>query len=316
MLRDLVTSKDGEIAVYTFTNRALPGILGDPDVKFPVPGCPESSAISHDRMLAAYVTPTTLRCINRQGEVLWHYQFADRPKGYMGYIAQPEFSFDGRVLWFYKPDCGIRGGNHTDKLLAINASTGSVISQVDLGSTGHGARFLARPNNPFVLLDVGEGQDGSPLYMFYLDDAESIQLSRCHWCEGNRLLDMSPDGARCKSIDEIHNRAILHSLPDGQILGTTELEEFDQEACYVDAYPGGYLDANLAVINVRGESEYSDDIEEWNRLFLIDVHTMKVIRPIGPRTLDAEDWFLPGNGLFVNAGRIEEIPTTATKSEV
>ncbi|KLJ06926.1 hypothetical protein EMPG_17579 [Blastomyces silverae] len=285
MLRDLVTSKDGEIAVYTFTNRSLPGVLGDPDIKFPVPDRPESSAISHDRMLAAYVTPTTLRCINRRGEVLWHYQFADRPEGYMGYVAEPEFSLDGRVLWLYRPDCGIWGGNHTDKLLAINASTGAVISQVDLRSTGHGARFLAHPNNPFVLLDVGEGQDGSPLYMFYLDEAESIQLARCHWCEGHRLLDLSLDGARCVSVDEMHNRAVLHSLPDGQTLGAIGVDEFDQDACYIEAYPGGYLDANLAIINVRGESEGSGESgidEEWNQLVLIDAHTMKVIRPIGP----------------------------------
>ncbi|KAL2361628.1 hypothetical protein RJZ56_005486 [Blastomyces dermatitidis] len=178
MLRDLVSSKDGEISVYTFTNRSLPGVLGDPDIQLRVSGRPESSATSHDRMLAAYVTPSTLRCINRRGEVMWHYQFANGPEGYMRYIAEAEFSFDGRVLWLYKPDCGILGGggNHTDKLLAINASIGSVISQVDLGSTGHGARFVAHPNNPFVLLDVGEVQDGSPLYMFYLDEAESIQL--------------------------------------------------------------------------------------------------------------------------------------------
>ncbi|KAL2378902.1 hypothetical protein RJZ90_005664 [Blastomyces dermatitidis] len=136
MLRDLVSSKDGEISVYTFTNRSLPGVLGDPDIQLRVSGRPESSATSHDRMLAAYVTPSTLRCINRRGEVMWHYQFANGPEGYMR----------------------------------------SVISQVDLGSTGHGARFVAHPNNPFVLLDVGEVQDGSPLYMFYLDEAESIQL--------------------------------------------------------------------------------------------------------------------------------------------
>ncbi|OAT03019.1 uncharacterized protein BDCG_17890 [Blastomyces dermatitidis ER-3] len=159
MLRDLVSSKDGEISVYTFTNRSLPGVLGDPDIQLRVSGRPESSATSHDRMLAAYVTPSTLRCINRRGEQKRNSLLTGGCYGSINRTAE---------FW--------GGGNHTDKLLAINASIGSVISQVDLGSTGHGARFVAHPNNPFVLLDVGEVQDGSPLYMFYLDEAESIQL--------------------------------------------------------------------------------------------------------------------------------------------
>ncbi|EER39773.1 conserved hypothetical protein [Histoplasma capsulatum H143] len=304
MLRDMITSKPCEIAVYTFTSRS-PGVLGNPDINFPVSDRPESSAISYDRMIAAYSTPTTLRCINRRGEVLWSYQFTDRTKGYMCYITQPEFSFDGRVVWLYRPDCGIWGEDCTDKLLAINAATGSIISQVDLGSTGHCARFLAHPNNQFMLLDVGEGQDGSPLFMFYLDEADSVQLTRCDWCVGYRLLDISLDGTRCVSVDEMQNRVILHSLPSGQTLGTIEVDEFGQDASYIETYPGGYCDDNSVIINVRGESEGSD----WNQRFLLDAHAMKVIRPIGPQTEDAESLFLPGNGMFVNSWSIEEIPT-------
>ncbi|EQL30519.1 hypothetical protein RJZ56_005485 [Blastomyces dermatitidis] len=91
----------------------------------------------------------------------------------------------------------------------------------------------------------------------------------------------------------MHNRAVLHSLRDGQTLGAIGVDEFDQDACYIETNLGGYLDANLAIINVRGESEGSGESsvdEEWNQLVLVDLHSMKAIRPIGPRTLDAEDW--------------------------
>lgn len=102
----------------------------------------------------------------------------------------------------------------------------------------------------------------------------------------------------------MQNRAILHSLSSGQTLGTVEVDEFGQDASYIEMYPGGYCDGNSVIINVRGESEGSD----WNQRFLLAAHAMKVIRPIGPRTEDAESLFLPGNGMFVNPWSIEEIP--------
>ncbi|PGH10708.1 hypothetical protein AJ79_05299 [Helicocarpus griseus UAMH5409] len=253
--RPVLTLTKDQIAAHTFPNKPPPGPLDAPDIVFPVLERPESAAISPDGKLAAYATRTTLRCINQAGKVLWQYQFTDKTKGYMNYVAEAQFSLDGKVVWFYRPDCGLFGDSLTDQLLALNADTGSIISQVDLGSTGHGAQFHAHSNNKVLLLDVGEGQDGSPLFAFYLDDDNSIVLSRCDWCQ-DRLIDTFPDGNSVWLWMRQMRVLCFTPSPMGGILGKISLGEFGEEdALNFHPWPGGYLDGNFAMVNVYGECE-------------------------------------------------------------
>jgi hypothetical protein len=95
------------------------------------------------------------------------------------------------VVWVYRPDA-MAGRDRFDQWVALDVGSGAVIAQADLGTVGHGGRHLLHPASGQVLLDVGEGQDGSVVFRAS-QAGDRMDLFRFPW-DDRCLIDLSPDG--------------------------------------------------------------------------------------------------------------------------
>ncbi|MET8146851.1 hypothetical protein ACIBSW_14285 [Actinoplanes sp. NPDC049668] len=290
----------GLVQAYDFSTDAAMASDVAPAVAFPVAGAanlkPDSCAVAPDLSRAVYATPNRVNCIDRDGATLWQLDFprasSERPNAY----NRCDFSLDGAVVWVYRPDAMARNNAGTDKWLAVDADTGHLLAQADLGAVGHGGEHLAHPDGVHMLLDVGEGQDGTRVYRGRLD-GNRIELFEFEW-DNRVLVSMTSDGRHLMTVDHDNADAAFHTYPDGAVVARVSIEALGHEP--LDAfieYAGGYVDDATAVVTVAGETE---DEEEWFERYLVDPHTGEVGRRLDAPSAHQHDFEPLGDGSWLS----------------
>ncbi|MCX5395432.1 hypothetical protein [Streptomyces sp. NBC_00102] len=137
---------------------------------------------------------------------------------------------------------------------------------------GHGGHHFAHRASGEILLDVGEGQDGSAVHRASLSDGR-MDLFRYPW-DDRCLLDLSPDGRHFMTVDHSQGDMAVHTYPDGEVAFTLSVDSFgyDPELVFVE-WGGGYLGPDTVLVTLGGETE---DEEEWFRHYRVDAHTGNV----------------------------------------
>ncbi|WP_141963795.1 hypothetical protein [Actinoallomurus bryophytorum] len=268
---------DGNVCVYDPSGDAQ-GVL-DPVVVFPVR--PGDEVLGHtgsaDLSRAVYTTTDAVACVTDGGTELWRYDLEPRSTTKHGHSPSCRFSADGALVWVYRPDA-MAGRGGVDKWVVLDAEKGTVVAQTDLGTVGHGAIHFRHPDGVHMLLDVGEGQDGSNLFRGALDGGD-LNLFTYPW--GDRaLIDLAADGEQFMTIDDDQSDVAFHTYPDGEEFLRLPLEAFGYETeewseAYVE-WSSGYLDSETAIVTIGGEDE---DGQEWWHHYRVGIRTGEV----GPR---------------------------------
>ncbi|UED84682.1 hypothetical protein [Streptomyces profundus] len=225
-------------------------------------------AVTADLRRVYYTTLDAAVRVTADGAEVWRSEFAPRSRERYGHRPGCALSLDERVLWIYRPDA-IAGRDRPDQWVALDADTGGVLAQADLGTVGHGGEQLPHPAGESMLLDVGEGQDGSAIYRASLVDGR-LDLVRYPWHD-RILIDLSPDGRRFMTVDHQQTDLAVHTYPDGEVTSSLAVDAFghDPGEVFVDWY-GGFLNQDTVIAALTGETE---DEEEWFCLYRVDART-------------------------------------------
>jgi hypothetical protein len=268
---------NGRVCVYDPAGSAQ-GVL-DPVMTFPVQS--EEEVLGHtastDLSRAVYTTRNTVACVTDDGNELWRYDLEPLSTEEYGHSPSCEFSFDGALVWVYRPDA-MAGRGGVDKWVVLDATSGTVMAHADLGTVGHGASHFRHSDSVHMLLDVGEGQDGSTIFRGAIDGGV-LHLFTYPW--GDRaLIDLAPDGKQFMTVHHEQSDVTFHTYPDGEVSFQLSAEAFGYEINeWSDAHvewSSGYLDSETAIVTICGES---DDEQEWYHHYRVDTCTGE----IGPR---------------------------------
>ncbi|TDB99261.1 hypothetical protein [Actinomadura sp. 7K534] len=305
------------VAAYDLSLPFEVGAPLEPAALFPAEGEPAGHAAAPDLERAAYTTGGTLVCAGRDGAVAWRGDLGAAPEPYMNGRAACAFSRDGDVVWLYRPDLALRGPGHTDQWLAFDAATGRVLGQADLGSAGHGAHHFVHPDGEHVLLEVGEGQEGSRVYLARLDGT-GIEVTEFPWSAA--LYDLSPDGARMLTVREapgsLLDELVVRTFPGGRedVVVPAEALGYDEDEheTFFIGWTVGHLDAGTAIVSVHGEHVEPEDTEpedtepeeplDFHRNHLVDVRTGRVLGLMPPAFAEREDVTPLGDGSWLTTG--------------
>ncbi|MFF5210165.1 hypothetical protein [Streptosporangium sp. NPDC000396] len=228
-------------------------------------------AVSPELQRAVYTTLNAVVCVTNDGAEVWRSAFEPLSDQQYGHRPGCVVSLDGRVVWVYRPDA-MAGRDRPDQWVALDAGTGAVIAQADLETAGHAGRQLRHPAGEQILLDVGEGQDGSIIYRATLT-GDRLELTRYPWSD-RCLIGLAPDGSQFMTVHHEQADVAFHTYPDGKVTLELPVEAFgcDPDEAYVE-WSGGYLTAETAIVTVGGETE---DEEEWFRHYRVNLRSGQV----------------------------------------
>ncbi|MEV6816486.1 hypothetical protein [Micromonospora sp. NPDC051296] len=274
MSRVITRFSAGLVQAYDFSTGPVAASDVVPTVVFPVGAAalePDSCAVAPDLSRALYATMNRVACIDRDGATLWQLGFEPASSAQPNAYTCCGFSLDGKVVWIYRPDAMARNAG-TDTWLAVDAGTGRILARTDLGSVGHSGVQVAHPDGDHMLLDVGEGQDGTRVYRGRLV-GDRIDLFEYPW--SNRILvSVAPDGRHLMTVDHEYADAAFHTYPDGAVVAQIPIEALGHEPFDAFVEPsGGYVDDSTAVVTVAGETE---DEQEWFERYLVDPRTGEI----------------------------------------
>lgn len=201
------------------------------------------------------------------------------------------------MVWVYRPDA-MAGRDRFDQWVALDVGSGAVIAQADLGTVGHGGRHLLHPASGQVLLDVGQGQDGSVVFRAS-PAGDRMDLFRFPW-DDRCLIGLSPDGHQFMTVHHGQADVALHTYPDGEVGFTLTVDAFghDPDESYVE-WSGGYLSPDTVIVTLAGESE---DGQEWFRRYRVDVRTGQGRAGFDVRAQDPYDMTPLGDGSWLTTG--------------
>jgi hypothetical protein len=246
---------DDEIQVY---DSALE-LVGS----FAVPAGVQGHALSSTADRLVYAAGDEVVCT---GAAEWRFDLGPRdPKARVAYTGCT-FSLDDTVVWIYSPDAMAGRAERRDRWIALDAATGAVRESYDLDCVGQGGQMIPHPNGDDVLLDVGEGQDGSRTFRVRLGGP----LSSYPWHD-RVLVDLAPSGRQFMTVDHGQQDVAFHTFPGGEVVvrvPIAPLEDDPGDAGF--EWTGGYLDEATAVVVVAGVAE-DDEEEEWWRYNTVDV---------------------------------------------
>ncbi|MGM1058695.1 hypothetical protein [Saccharothrix sp. Mg75] len=268
-----------------------------PVAVFPLPGGvePAGHSAAPDLGRLAYTVDDALVCLDADGRELWRVDFG--PAGTKRFAARPDcaFSLDGGVVWLYRPDAMSKRGD-TDRWVVVDAATGAVLAEADLGSEGHGGSHFPHPDGVHVLLDVGEGQDGARVYRGRFEGG-AVELDPYPWAD-RCLVDLAPGGDGFMTVDHEQGDVAFHAYPGGEVLARTTAEPFRTgpgHVCF--EYAGGYLDDGTALVAVIVYDEDTDDEEFAHHL--VDVRTGEARGRLETGARDAGDVRPVGGGSWL-----------------
>ncbi|WP_329118197.1 hypothetical protein [Streptomyces sp. NBC_01465] len=283
---------DGRICAYDLAAEArgvlTPAVVFEPS--------PEDDVVDHGVSVglqrAYYTTLNAAVCVTVVGTEVWRSPFEPQSAQQYGHWPSCALSWDERVVWVYRPDA-MAERNRPDQWVALDAATGAVVAQADLQTVGHGGQQLRHPASDQVLLNVGEGQDGSVIYRASL--AEGRMDLNCYPWDDRCLIALAPDGHHFMTVHHEQSDMAIHTYPDGEVTFALTVDAFghDPEEICVE-WSGGYLGPDTVVVTLVGETE---DEQEWFRHYRVDARTGQVgaefdarsehpydIRPLGDRT--------------------------------
>ncbi|MET8545861.1 hypothetical protein ABZW03_35285 [Kitasatospora sp. NPDC004799] len=228
-------------------------------------------AVAADLRHAYYTTLDAVVGVTADGAEVWRSRFEPAAAQVHGHRPGCALSSDGRVVWVYRPD-EMAGRGRPDQWVAVDAATGAALAQADLDTVGHGAVQRAHPVSGEILLNVGEGQDGTIVHRASLAGGR-IDLVRYPWVD-RCLIDLSPDGHRFLTVDHEQNDLAVHAFPSGEVEFTLTVDDFgqDPDAVFLE-WSGGYLTADTLVVALIGETE---DEEDWFRHYRVDARSGRV----------------------------------------
>lgn len=296
-VRPVTRLVDGLLCAY-LPDAATVGVLSPAATFRPAEGDEVvGHAVCTDLRHAYYTTLEAAVCVTAHGTLLWRSRFEPPADEVFGHQPDCELSSDGRVLWVYRPDA-MAGRGRPDQWVAMDAATGEVLAQADLETVGHGGVQLAHPASGQVLLNVGEGQDGSVVHRASLTGGR-MELLRYPW-DDRCLIDLSPDGHRFLTVDHAQNDLAVHAFPGGEVLFTLTAADFghDPETVYLE-WSGGYLTEDTVVATLIGEDE---DEEDWFRHYRLDARTGRIHGEFDTHAADPYDLRPLGDGSWLTTG--------------
>ncbi|KAH8175144.1 hypothetical protein LIA77_06563 [Sarocladium implicatum] len=295
--------KDGRISAYTLSD-GLATSLGplEPAATFVVQ--PESSA-RIDKILTAdaapeldravYATRNSVACIGRNGDLLWRYDLEPRSNEEFWHQPDCAFSLDGANVWVYRPDA-MAGRAKDDTWVVLSSDVGKVVAEFSLsGTAGHVGQHILHPDGRHVLLDVGEGQDGSTLFRGTV--AGKLECFPYDFSD-RVLIDVAPDGRHFMAVDHGQRNVSFHRFPRGEEVSRLNLEAlgYDDEAEEEEVdFTGGFLTLDVAVVVAK------NDAMQWNHYHRVDWRAGRIlgrfdshsetgyIKPLGDGTWLASD---------------------------
>ncbi|MFD4640484.1 hypothetical protein ACFWN2_24425 [Lentzea sp. NPDC058436] len=236
-------------------------------VTFPVAAEPGEEAVAPDLTSAVCTTDNELVCVDRAGAVRWRHAFGEFREKTYNVRAGCAFSLDGKAVWFFRPDSMGEWNDGDDTWHVLDAATGSVLASADLGTSGHGGVQHVHPNGTDVLIDVGEGQDGSFLFRGSFDGI-GLEVVPYPW-DDRVLVAFSPGGHHFMTVHQEQDDVAFHAYPDGEVVLRVPVTDLGYDGDVYLEWAGGYLDAGTAFVVVGG----SDGDEPWSRHHLLDVRT-------------------------------------------
>jgi hypothetical protein len=284
----------GQLLAYDFA--AAPATTAVfPMAVFPIAGPePDSYAVAPGLSRAVYATTDRVTCVGRDGSLRWQRDFAAASTPWTPPPSRCDFSLDGAVVWLYRPDGMTYDGALTDTWLALDAGTGDVRARTGLDTAGQGAQHFAHPDGEHMLLDVGEGQDGTRVFRGRLD-GDRIELVAYAW--GNRtLISVSPDGSHLMTVDHDNADAAFHTYLDGAVVARVPAEDLGHDEAFIE-YAGGYLDDATAVVTVAGET---GDEQQWYERHLVDPVTGRVRGRLDAPSAGPDDFIALGDGSWLS----------------
>ncbi|MFD4657753.1 hypothetical protein ACFWP2_19235 [Kitasatospora sp. NPDC058444] len=296
-VRPVTRLVDGLVRAYLPHPDAV-GVLS-PAVTFRPP--PDDDVVSHtaatDLRHAYCTTLDAALCVTADGTLLWRSPFEPPANEVFGHRPGCELSTDGQVLWVYRPDA-MAGRGRPDQWIALDAATGEVLARADLETVGHGGVQLAHPAGAQMLLNVGEGQDGSVVHRASVTGGR-IELVTYPW-DDRCLIDLSPDGHRFLTVDHAQNDLAVHAFPGGEVLFTLTAADFghDPDTVFLE-WSGGHLTEDTLLATLVGQDE---DEEDWFRHYLLDARTGHVHGEFDTRTTDPYDLHPLGDGSWLTTG--------------
>ncbi|MGI5500907.1 hypothetical protein [Lentzea sp. CA-135723] len=238
------------------------------------------------------VTQTEVVCRESDGAVRWRHVFAPPTTSS---IARGDAVVRGDHVWVFRPD-EMLGRGEGDAWLVLGAADGRPLAEVPLPTVGQGAGHVLHPDGVHVLLDVGEGQDGTCLFLGRLEGAE-LEVHAYPWPD-RILVGLSPDGGEFMTVDHEQNDAAFHVFPSGDRTRTVEVGDLprpdDEEIGVVVGWGGGYLDATRAVVI----AEHHTDEDEVRVFHVLDLTTGAVLGELDVPE-DTYDIKLPGDGTWI-----------------
>lgn len=225
-----------------------------------------------------YATQHVIVRLRRDGTELWRYALLPRSTEKYGHRPTVAFSPDGTLVWVYRPDA-MAGRGSPDTWVVLDAGSGKVRAQADLGSCGHGGEHLPLPDGSRMLLDVGEGQDGALVFAGSLKGS-TLEVEQYPW-DDRCVIALAPGGGQFMSIEHGQADVAFHECPSGEVVLSLPVAAFghDPEAAAFE-WSGGYLDADTAIVTIGGEREEDDvpdDEREWHVHYRIDLRTGGVV---------------------------------------
>ncbi|MDH6224269.1 hypothetical protein [Streptomyces sp. MJP52] len=285
---------NGRICAYDLASDAT-GVLSPATTFRPVPG---DDVVAHtasaDLRRACYTTLNAVVCVTAEGDEVWRWALEPWSDERFGHRPACALSADGRAVWVYRPDV-MAGRGRPDQWVALDADAGTVLARADLETVGHGGVQLVHPTSGHVLLDVGEGQDGSVVHRAALTDT-GMELVR-HPGDDRCLIALSPDGRHFMTVDHGQGDVAVHTYPDGEVTFALAVDAFGhgQDDVCVE-WSGGYLDPDTIVVALGGETE---DEEEWFRHHLVDARSGRVLGVFDAHARDAYDIRPLGDGSWL-----------------
>jgi hypothetical protein len=256
-------------------------------------------SVAHPRLEGLVcATQTELTRLARDGRVLWRVDLGPSAGERVNSRVSCGFSADGELVWVYLPDALMDRG--PDRLLVVDEATGTTLATATLSTAGHGAAFHAHPDGSMVV-EIGEGQDGVPIFACRLAD-ETLSVKAFPWFD-RVLIGFSPDGSQFMTVDHSSQKNVaFHSYPDGKKRHKLGLRAFGKQPKETAIeWAGGYLDANVAVVVLSGYNEKAD--EDWTRHYLVDPARGKVRGEWDMGTSDVYDIQPLGDGTWLRQSK-------------
>ncbi|ROO86485.1 hypothetical protein EDD29_4056 [Actinocorallia herbida] len=292
--RIITRTVDGRVCAYVIA-RDVYGVLSPSAVFEPVKGDEvDGHAVTPDLRRAVYTTSNAVVSVT-EGAESWRVPFEPGEGHAFINHAGCVVSADGRDVWVFRPD-DMAGRGTPDHWLVLDAGTGAVRAIAEIGTSGHGATQLVHPADGRVLLSVGEGQDGAPLFRGALKGG-SLDLAPFPWPD-RVLVDLSPDGSRFMTVDHGCQDVAFHTYPEGEVLLSLEVADFGPEEDRYLEFGGGFLTGGTAVVAFVGETE---DGEDWFGFRLVDLAEGVPGPELATAAADAYDLVPLGDGSWLTA---------------